>query len=251
MSFFDLKDKTIFVTGGSRGIGAAIVKRLAKANARIIFTYRSQKEQADQVLAFVRASSPLSEALCLDVSDNAQMESAIAEVLERVGTIHGLVCNAGLSEDALLVRSKSDHFEHVLKTNLLGTMNAVRVFSRSMMKQRYGRIVLMGSVVGQMGNTGQAAYAASKSGLEGFAKSVARELGSRNVTCNVLHPGFIETEMTARLDEATRASYMSRIPLGRFAQTDEVAAAVHYLMSEEGSYMTGTAMSFNGGLWMV
>jgi 3-oxoacyl-[acyl-carrier protein] reductase len=251
MSFFDLSGKTALVTGASRGIGAAVAKRLAKAGARVIVNYRSNQEAAEKVLKEIQADSPNSIAVNFDVADEKQMAELLPKLLEQVGSIEIVVANAGISRDSLLPRSTAEHFQEVIQTNLMGTIHLVRLLSRSMMKQRYGRIICIGSVVGEMGNKGQSAYAASKSGLFGFAKSVAQELGSRGVTCNVLCPGFIKTEMTNALDEATQKAYFDSIPAGRFGESEEIAAGVHFLASEEAGYITGATLDINGGLVML
>ena len=250
MSFFRLDDKVALVTGASRGIGASIAKRLAKAGATVIIDFKSNQKQAEDVLKEVQKDSPKSQVLGFDISEAAAVDAAVEKIQAEFGSIHIAVCNAGLARDALLPRSTPEHFDEVIRTNLLGTINVVRGVSRAMMKNRYGRIICMGSVVGEMGNKGQSAYAASKSALFGFSKSVAKELASRNVTCNVVCPGFIETEMTGELSDQVKAAYLQNIPLNRFGSAEEVAACVHYLASEEASYISGTKIDINGGLLM-
>lgn len=247
---FSLSKKTALVTGGSRGIGAAIALRLAKAGARVVINYRSNQDAAEKVLAEVKKHSPDSLIKAFDISKSEEVNKSLAEVLEQVGTIDIAVCNAGVSRDALIPRSSPEQFQEVLDTNLIGTMNVIRCLSRPMMKNRYGRFVLMSSVIGEMGNKGQAAYAASKAALFGLSKSVSLELASRNITCNVVAPGFIETEMTGSLSDDVKAQYLSSIPLNRMASAEEVAAAVHFLVSEEASYITGSTLDINGGLLM-
>lgn len=248
--FFSLSGQTALVTGGSRGIGAAISLRLARAGAKVLINYRSNQQAADEVLAAVRKFSPESEAVSFDIAKGEETEKALDEIQKRFPNISILVCNAGISRESLLVRASDAHFQEVLETNLLGTLRVVRQLSRSMMKSRYGRIICMSSVVGEMGNKGQAAYAASKSALFGFSKAVALELGSRNVTCNVICPGFIETEMTLNLDPAVKDAYMGRIPVARFGSAEEVAGVVHFLASSEAGYITGATIDVNGGLVM-
>jgi 3-oxoacyl-[acyl-carrier protein] reductase len=250
MNFFNLNDKVALVTGASRGIGAAIAKRLAKAGATVVINFKSNQKQAEDVLKEVQRDSPKSMISGFDISDASAVDSAIDAIHSQLGGLHIAVCNAGLARDALLPRSSPEHFDEVIRTNLLGTINVVRSVSRLMMKNRYGRIICMGSVVGEMGNKGQSAYAASKSALFGFSKSVAKELASRNVTCNVVCPGFIETEMTGELSDQVKAAYLQNIPLSRFGTPEEVAACVHYLASEEASYISGTKIDINGGLLM-
>jgi len=244
---FSLTDKVALVTGGSRGIGAAICKRLAEAGATVLLNYKSNEDSAKAVLSEIQKVSPRSELVKFDIANGAEVEAA----LKKFENIHIAVCNAGIARDALLPRSSAEHFQEVLNTNLMGSIHVVRVLSRSMMKNRYGRIVCLGSVVGETGNKGQSAYAASKSGLFGFVKSVAQELGSRNVTCNIVCPGFIETEMTQGLDGQVREAYVQKIPVGRLGTADEVAAGVHFLVSQEAGYITGATLDINGGLVML
>ncbi len=249
--FFDLTGKVALVTGGGRGIGASVSLRLAKAGATILLNYRSNKEAAEKMLDQIRAFSPSSELAPFDVANVASVEAGLTQLLKKHEASHIAVCNAGIARDGLLPRSSAEHFNEVLSTNLLGTIHVVRLLSRSMMKNRYGRIVCIGSVVGETGNKGQSAYAASKSGLFGFAKSVAQELGSRNVTCNIICPGFIETEMTQGLDPQVKDAYLQRIPVSRLGMAEEVAAGVHFLASDEAAYITGATLDINGGLVML
>jgi len=247
---FSLKGRVALVTGASRGIGASIAKRLAKAGAEVVLNFRSNRDLAEQVLGEVQKVSPKSSLLAFDVADSEASAQAIEGCLRERGKIDLLVCNAGIARDALLLRATPEHFEEVWRTNFLGTANIVRLVARAMLKNRYGRIVCLGSVVGEMGNKGQAAYSASKSALEGFSKSVARELGSRGITCNIVSPGFIETEMTGSLPEEVKKAYFASIPLERFGSAQEVASTVHFLLSEEAAYITGASLGVNGGLWM-
>lgn len=247
---FSLTDKVALVTGSSRGIGASIAKRLAKAGAIVLVHYRSGREQAEAVLKEIQKDSPQSDLVGFDLSNNQEVEATAKALLEKYEAIPIVVANAGIAEEALLPRASYEHFQKIINTNLLGSMNIVRVFSRAMMRNRYGRIILLSSVVGESGNIGQSAYAASKSGLFGFAKSVAIELGSRGVTCNLIAPGFIKTEMTQRLPEEVKSSYMERIPARRFGNPEEVASAAQYLASEEAGYINGATIDVNGGMLM-
>ncbi|MDB5038249.1 MAG: 3-oxoacyl-(acyl-carrier-protein) reductase [Bacteriovoracaceae bacterium] len=247
---FSLSGQVALITGGSRGIGAAISLRLAEAGATVLVNYKSNREAAEKVVHEARKFSSKSEAVSFDISNVDETEAAIEGLTKKFEAIPILVCNAGISKDSLLPRASAEHFEEILRTNLFGTIHTVRLLSRSMMKNRYGRIICMSSVVGEMGNKGQSAYAASKSALFGFSKSVALELGSRNVTCNVICPGFIETEMTERLDLAVRETYFGRIPIGRFGTAEEVAGCVQFLASKEAAYITGAVLDVNGGLYM-
>jgi 3-oxoacyl-[acyl-carrier protein] reductase len=247
---FSLAGQVALVTGGSRGIGKAISLQLAQAGATVIINYKSNREMAEEVATAARKFAPKSEAVGFDIAKAEETEQALDGLLKKFEAISILVCNAGISRESLLVRASDEHFLEVLETNLMGTVRVVRQVSRAMMKNRYGRVICMGSVVGEMGNKGQAAYAASKSALFGFSKAVALELGSRNVTCNVVCPGFIETEMTHGLDAQVKDAYLTRIPVGRFGSAEEVASTVQFLASKEAGYITGAAIDINGGLVM-
>lgn len=245
-----LAGQVALVTGGSRGIGASICLSLAEAGAKVLMNYRSNRSQAEEVLKKLQEKSPDSELLPFDIAKAEEMEAAVTGSLKKHGKISILVCNAGISRDVLLPRATDEGFREVLNTNLIGHMNLVRLVSRSMMKDRYGRIIFIGSVIGEIGNKGQTAYAASKSALFGFAKSVALELGSRGVTSNVICPGFIETEMTQSLPEEVQRVYLGRIPVERFGKPEEVADCVRFLASESAGYITGATLDINGGLVM-
>ncbi|PIR22290.1 MAG: beta-ketoacyl-ACP reductase [Deltaproteobacteria bacterium CG11_big_fil_rev_8_21_14_0_20_45_16] len=248
--FCSLDGKVALVTGASRGIGASVALGLARAGATLVINYQSNKEKAQKVLEQVKEFSRESFLCAFDVGNAEEVEKSVQEIVGKKERIDILVCNAGIARDSLIPRSSPEHFEEVFRTNLMGTINPVRSVSRSMMKNRYGRILCMSSVVGEMGNKGQSAYAASKSALFGFCKSVARELASRNVTCNVIAPGFIETEMTGELPEEAKKAYLEGIPLQRFGSGQEIASAVQFLVSEEAGYITGATLDVNGGLLM-
>jgi 3-oxoacyl-[acyl-carrier protein] reductase len=250
MSFCSLEGQIALVTGGSRGIGAAISLKLAAAGATVLINYRSNREAAERLLTEVRKLSPKSEALAFDIARADETEKALGEIQNRFETIPILVNNAGISKESLLPRASDLHFEEIMQTNFMGTMRVVRTIARNMMKGRYGRIISISSVIGEIGNKGQAAYAASKSALFGFSKSVALELGSRNITCNVICPGFIETEMTGTLPPDLRETYLNRIPTGKFGTAEEVANCVQFLASREAAYITGAILDVNGGLVM-
>jgi 3-oxoacyl-[acyl-carrier protein] reductase len=245
-----LEGRVALVTGGSRGIGVGIARYLAEQGARIVLNYRSNEKQAQKVLEEIQKISPDSFLSAFDVSKPQEVDSAFEELLKKTDRLDILVCNAGISRDALLPRSASEHFEEVFRTNVFGTINCVRAASRTMMRNRYGRVICIGSVVGQMGNKGQSAYASSKSALFGFCKSVARELATRNITCNIVSPGFIETEMTQELANEVKQAYLESIPLQRFGRVEDVAGAVAFLASENAGYITGTNIEVNGGLYM-
>jgi len=249
-SMFSLQNKVALVTGGSRGIGAAISRRLAKAGAEVVINYKSSEEQAKKLLTEIQEFSPQSMVAGFDVSNGEEVEKGIADILQKKDKVDIVVANAGIAREALFPRSTTEHFEEVLKTNLYGSINVIRNLSRCMMKNRYGRIICISSIVGEIGNKGQSAYATSKAALFGLSKSIARELGSRHITCNVVAPGFIETEMTQGLPEEVKKTYFEGIALGRFGLAEEVAACVHFLASEEAGYITGTTIDINGGLLM-
>jgi len=230
--------RSVLVTGGNRGIGRAIATALAERGDKVAVTYRSG-EPPDGVLG-----------VTCDVTDSGQVDAAFSEVEREHGPVEVLVANAGITSDTLLLRMGEDEWDAVLDTNLTGSFRLLKRAARGMMRARWGRVVLMSSVVGMLGSPGQANYAASKAGLVGLARSVARELGSRGVTVNVVAPGFVETDMTAVLPEATQEQYRSQIPLGRFASVEEVAAVVSFLTSDEAAYVTGALVPVDGGLGM-
>ena len=230
--------RSVLVTGGNRGIGRAIATTLADRGDTVAVTYRSG-EPPEGVLG-VRC----------DVTDADQVDAAFAEVEDAQGPVEVLVANAGITKDTLLLRMGQDDWDVVLDTNLTGSFRLVKRAARGMLRARWGRVVLMSSVVGMLGSPGQANYAASKAGLVGFARSIARELGSRGITINVVAPGFVDTDMTAALPEETREQYRSQIPLGRYASVEEVAAVVGFLTSDAAAYVTGALVPVDGGLGM-
>ena len=230
--------RSVLVTGGNRGIGRAIATTLVARGDKVAVTYRTG-DPPEGVLA-VRC----------DVTDADQVDAAFTEVEDAHGPVEVLVANAGVTRDTLLLRMGQDDWDSVLDTNLTGSFRLVKRAARGMLRARWGRVVLMSSVVGMLGSPGQANYAASKAGLVGLARSVARELGSRGITVNVVAPGFVDTDMTAALPEATREQYRSQIPLGRYASVDEVAAVVAFLTSDEAAYVTGALVPVDGGLGM-
>jgi 3-oxoacyl-[acyl-carrier protein] reductase len=230
--------RSVLVTGGNRGIGLAIARTFAAAGDAVTITYRSGEPPAG--LPGVRC----------DVTDAASVDAAFAEVEQRQGPVEVLVANAGITKDTLVLRMSDDEFTSVLDTNLTGTFRVVKRAARGMLRARSGRLILIGSVVGLLGSPGQVNYAASKAGLVGMARSLARELGSRGITANVVAPGFVESDMTAELSEDRRGEILSGIPLGRYAQADEVAAAVRWLASDEAAYITGAVIPVDGGLGM-
>jgi 3-oxoacyl-(acyl-carrier-protein) reductase len=230
--------RVVLVTGGSKGIGHGIAARLAQAGHRVAATYRSGA--VPQGVMGVRC----------DVTDLDQVEAAFAEVESALGSVEVLVANAGITRDTLLMRMSDEDWDQVIATNLTGAFRVARRAARPMIRGRFGRIVFMSSVAGQMGSAGQVNYAAAKSGLVGMARSLARELGSRGVTANVVAPGFIETDMTAELSDGLVKRYAEQIPLGRFGSVDDVAGTVEFLASDAASYITGALIPVDGGLGM-
>jgi 3-oxoacyl-[acyl-carrier protein] reductase len=245
---FDLSGKVAIVTGASRGIGRGVAMTLAARGAHIVATARG--ENAADTVSQIQGSGHRAEAATLEVTDAASIDGLIAGVLERHGRIDILVNNAGIARDQLMLRMKRDDWDHVIATNLTASFALSQAAIKPMLKQRSGRIINISSVVGQTGNAGQANYAASKAGLIGFSKSLARELASRNITVNVVAPGLIETDMTKAITERAHGDWRSQIPLGRLGTTADVAAAVCFLASDEASYITGQVLAVNGGMYM-
>lgn len=243
-----LKGKVAIVTGGSRGIGEAIVRKFAAEGAAVIFTYHSSSERADKIVGELNNSGTLVKALQSDASSFEAGEKLIEEVVKEFGKIDILVNNAGITRDNLLLRMSEDQWDQVMDSNLKSVFNLTKNCIKPMMRNRGGSIINISSVVGVFGNAGQANYAASKAGIIGFSKSVAKELGSRNVRCNVIAPGFIGTDMTDALDEKTKETFLAGIPLKRLGSGDEVADACVYLGSEMSAYVTGQVLSVCGGL---
>ena len=246
---FSLGGKTALVTGGSRGIGRGIAERLAAAGAQVVLTSRTA-EAAEQVAAELAVDDRRVHGIAMDIADDASVADGVAKTIEDYGTIAILVNNAGITRDSLLLRLKKEDWDLVLDTNLTGTYRACRAVLSGMIRARYGRIVNVTSVVAHAGNPGQANYVAAKAGTEGLTRSLAREVASRNVTVNCVAPGFIDTDMTRALDDKARESLLAQLPAKRLGQTDDVAAAVLYLASEDAGYVTGTTLHVNGGMYM-
>ncbi len=248
---YDFKGKTALVTGASRGIGRAIAATLAQAHASVALNYAGNEAAAKEALDLCeQAGSGRCKLYRFDVADPAACQKAVDEVVADLGGLHVLVNNAGIAVDQLVMRVKDEDWRRQLDVNLTGAFNLVRAAARPMMKQRGGSIVNLTSVVGEMGNAGQAAYAAAKAGLIGLTKSVARELASRNVRVNAVAPGFIDTHMTAALPEGARQKLMELIPLARLGTAQDVADCVAWLASDKAAYVTGEVVRVNGGMYM-
>ncbi|MFV3409535.1 3-oxoacyl-[acyl-carrier-protein] reductase [Bdellovibrio bacteriovorus] len=248
MSGKSLQGKKIVVTGGSRGIGAAIVKLLADEGAQVAFTYSSREEAAQQVAHSLAGEGHFY--IKMDIANEESVNSAVDHILEKWSDIDGVVNNAGITKDGLLLRMKSEDFDSVVNTNLRGTFLVTKAFTKPMMKARKGSIVNIVSIIGETGNAGQANYAASKAGTIAFSKSVALELGSRNVRVNNVAPGYIATEMTDVLSEDVKSKMMEKIPLAKIGEGSDVAQAVRFLLSDESKYITGHTLDVNGGMHM-
>ena len=239
--------KVALVTGASRGIGRAIAAQLAAQGALVVAAARGGN--AADTVAAIAAAGGRAQALALDVTDAEAAVAAVQGVVAEHGRLDILVSNAGITRDQLMLRMKRSDWDEVLATNLTAAFVLCQAAMKPMIKQRSGRIVAISSVVGQMGNAGQANYAASKAGLIGFCKSLAREVGSRHVTVNVVAPGFVETDMTKALAEETQKQWAAQIPLGRLGTPDDIASAVCFLASDEASYITGQVLAVNGGMY--
>jgi len=246
----NLKDKIALVTGGARGIGRAIATSLAASGAIVVINYRGNQAAADEVVQAIAAEDGQALAIQADISQAAEVERLFKAVLDRYGQIDILVNNAGLTRDNILFRLKDEDWDTVLDANLRGAFFAIRAASRGMMKRRWGRIINIASVVGIIGNKGQANYAASKAGLIGLTKTVAKELASRNILINAVAPGFIETDMTAAMTPEARETLSGQIPLERLGTPNDVAATVAFLASDFASYITGQVLVVDGGLVM-
>jgi len=238
------------VTGGSRGIGRAIVLALGRRGARVVVNYRGNHAAAEETLKQLLAAGGSGELCPFDVSQEALVDEAVKKIVDQHKKIDILVNNAGVTADNLLIRLKGGDWDQVLGVNLLGTVHCTKAVCRGMMRERYGRIINLTSVVGLTGNAGQSAYAASKAGIIGFTKAMARELAPRGITVNAVAPGFIDTEMTAKLSAKAHEEYLHSIPLGRFGTCEDVAETVSFLVGPGAGYVTGQVISVNGGLYM-
>jgi len=230
--------KVVFITGGNRGIGLAIANKFKADGFQVVVSHRS-------------GAAPVGlDGVIMDVTDSESVNAAVASIEEKYGQIDVLVANAGITKDGLVMRMSDDDFESVLETNLIGTFKVARACTRGMLKRKSGRMIFVGSVVGMLGSAGQVNYAATKSGLIGMARSFARELGSRGITANVVAPGFVDTDMTAVLDETRKAEIIGAVPLARFCSPEEVAGVVAFLASPEAAYISGAVIPVDGGLGM-
>lgn len=246
-----LKGRIGLVTGGSRGIGRAIAHSLAREGVDVTLTYGSNREAAEAVVQEISNQYGVkAQALGFDVKDPSACKDAVESLVKDKGSLHILVNNAGVAIDNLILRFKDADLETIFQTNVFGPFALARSAVRPMTKARWGRIINLGSVVGQMGNTGQAGYAATKSALNGLSKSLAREFASRNITCNVVAPGFIETDMTADIPETTQAKMVEAIPAGSMGTPEDIADAVAFLCSDRARYITGHVLHVNGGMYM-
>lgn len=244
-----LSERVAFVTGASQGIGRACALHLAIDGAAVAVAARNQ-EKLNELVAEITTAGGRAAAFALDVADEAQIKDAIKAASTKFGKVDILVNNAGITRDQLVMRMKRTDWDAVLQTNLTSAYLCIQQVIPSMLKQRWGRIINISSVFGQMGQAGQANYAASKAGLIGLTMAIAREVGSRNITCNAVAPGFIETAMTAVLSEEFKQSAVKQIPLGRVGTADDAAAAVAFLASDDASYITGQVLGVNGGMLM-
>jgi 3-oxoacyl-[acyl-carrier protein] reductase len=248
---FDLSGKVTFVTGASQGIGEVIAKYLARMGSTVVCGSIPVTEgDLQRVVAEIKAEGGQADYVLLDVANGESVKAAVSTVVERHGALHILVNNAGITKDKLIIQLKEEEWDAVLGINLKGAFLCTQAAARPMMKQRWGRIINIASVVGQMGNAGQANYVSSKAGLIGLTKTTARELAGRNVTANAVAPGYIATAMTEVLSDEVKAEFTRQIPLGRMGQPADIAAAVAFLASEEASYITGCTIPVNGGMLM-
>ncbi|MBQ5759058.1 MAG: 3-oxoacyl-[Schwartzia sp.] len=245
-----LEGKTALVTGASRGIGRAVAVALASAGAKVAVNYAGNDAAAEETKAAIEAAGGTAILVKADIADSEAVEKMVADTVAAFGQIDILVNNAGITRDGLLMRMKNEDFDAVINTNLKGVYYTTKAVTKLMMKKRYGRIINMASVVGLTGNAGQANYSAAKAGVIGFSKTVAKELASRGITCNMVAPGLIATDMTKDLPEKAKEAMMTSIPLGRAGQPEDVAQAVLFLASDNASYITGQVINVDGGMVM-
>jgi 3-oxoacyl-[acyl-carrier protein] reductase len=245
-----LKGKVALVTGASRGIGRAIALELARLGANVAVNYAGSEAKAKEVVEEIKAMGREAIAVQANVADSESVNNMVKEVLTTFGELHILVNNAGITRDNLIMRMKEEEWDEVINTNLKGVFNCTKAVTRQMMKQRYGRIINIASIVGVSGNAGQANYVAAKAGVIGLTKTTAKELASRNITVNAVAPGFITTDMTDQLTDEVRQEMLKQIPLARFGEPKDVASVVGFLASDASSYMTGQTLHVDGGMVM-
>ena len=246
----NLTGKTAIITGASRGIGAEIARKMAEAGAKIVVNYSGSQAKAEAVVEEIKSNGGEAIAVKADVADADAVKAMVEQTMQTFGSVDILVNNAGITRDNLMMRMKDDEWDDVINTNLKGVFICTKAVTRQMMKQRSGRIVNIASIVGVMGNAGQANYVAAKAGVIGLTKTTARELASRNITANAVAPGFITTDMTDKLGEDIQKTMLAQIPLGRFGKPEEVAKAALFLASDDASYMTGQTLHLDGGMVM-
>lgn len=245
-----LEEKVAVVTGASRGIGRGIALALAREGAMVVVNYNGSADRAEEVVQMIRESGGKAAAVQCNVSEFEAAKEFFANVVKEYGRIDILVNNAGITKDNLIMKMSEEEFQSVIQTNLAGTFHGVKFVSRPMMKQRCGRIINIASVAGVVGNMGQANYSASKAGVIGLTKSMAKELASRNITVNAIAPGFVETEMTDVLSDSVKEAAVATIPLGKFGQVEDIAEAVVFLASDRAKYITGQVLCVDGGIAM-
>ena len=246
----DEAKRTILITGGSRGIGRGLCRAFARADYQIFFNYSSAAEAAAETENMVAEAGGSAVGIQVNVASEKEVADFVRRALDKTGRIDVLVNNAGITRDGLVVRMKETDWDDVLNINLKGTFNCIKAVTKTMMKQRAGRIINISSVVGASGNPGQANYVASKAGIIGLTKGIAKELGSRGITANVVAPGYVDTDMTTSLTDKARQMMLSQIPLGRVGTPEDVAAAVVFLASDQAAYITGQVLHVNGGMYM-
>jgi len=237
------------VTGGSRGIGRSIALRLAKDGFYVVVNYISNESAAQDVLTEIENAGGKGKIARFDVADFDATQEAIEKIIEELGGLHILINNAGITHDTLILRMKKEEWNNVISINLNGVFNCTKAVTRIMIKQRFGRIINITSVVGETGNSGQTNYAASKAGIIGFTKAAAREMAPRSITVNAVSPGFIETDITMALTDEIRKGYIEKIPLGRFGSPEDISGIVAFLITDEASYITGEVIRVNGGIY--
>ena len=245
-----LTNKIVLITGGGKGIGAAIAREMASRGAAVIINYSHSEAAAKEVQLEIRRAGGQAEIFCCDVSDYNSVKAMTGDIIQHYGRLDILVNNAGIVKDGLLMRMKENDFDEVININLKGTFNCIQSVARQMLKQRYGRIINMSSVVGIYGNAGQVNYAASKAGIIGLTRSAAKELGSRGITVNAIAPGFIKTDMTDVLSDKVKENIAASIPMGSMGTTEDVAKAAAFLASDGARYITGQVLRVDGGMAM-